>query len=113
MKMLVDAPDVYLYRDPVHFRKQINSLTAIVEIEIKYRLILALFFCYKRLENDKFKWPKKHELDTINISEEQLHWLLRGFNIKAVKAHNSIKFYSVYFDDGFKRTPCRVGISAT
>jgi hypothetical protein len=33
---------------------------------------------------------KKHELETIDISEEQLHWLLRGFDIKAMKAHESI-----------------------
>jgi transposase len=28
-------------------------------------------FClwYKRLENDKFKWPKKYESDTINIKQ--------------------------------------------
>ncbi len=121
MKMFVDTPEVYLHRAPVDFRKQINGLTAIVELEMKKSLntgALFLFcskrrdklkllywdktgFClwYKRLENDKFKWPKKHELDTINISEEQLHWLLRGFDIKAMKAHDSIEFDSVYLDD--------------
>jgi transposase len=121
MKMFVDAPEVYLHRAPVDFRKQINGLTAIVELEMKKSLntgALFLFcskrrdklkllywdktgFClwYKRLENDKLKWPKKHELDTINISEEQLHWLLRGFDIKAMKAHDSIEFDSVYLDD--------------
>ncbi|MFQ3171281.1 MAG: hypothetical protein ACI9DG_001315 [Oleispira sp.] len=26
--MFVDTPDVYLHRDPVDFRKQINGLTA-------------------------------------------------------------------------------------
>jgi transposase len=101
MKMFVDVPEVYLHRDPVDFRKQINGLTAIVELEMKQSLNTgALFlFCSKRRENDKFKWPKKHELDTINISEEQLHWLLRGFDIKAMKAHDSIEFDSVYFDN--------------
>jgi transposase len=121
MKMFIDAPEVYLHRDPVDFRNQINGLTAIVELEMKQSLntgALFLFcskrrdklkllywdktgFClwYKRLENDKFKWPTKHELDTINISEEQLHWLLRGFDINVMKAHNSIEFDSVYLDD--------------
>jgi hypothetical protein len=42
---------------------------------------------------------KKHELDTIKISEEQLHWLLQGFDIKAMKNHESIKLDSVYLDD--------------
>ena len=34
MKMFIDAPEVYLHRDPVDFRKQINGLTAIVELEM-------------------------------------------------------------------------------
>jgi len=99
MKMLVDAPEVFLHRDPVDFRKQINGLSAIVELEMKQSLNTGFCLWYKRLENDKFKWPKKHELETINISEEQLHWLLRGFDIKAMKAHNSIEFDSVYLHD--------------
>jgi hypothetical protein len=38
---------------------------------------------YKRLENDKFKRPKKHENTTMKIDEELLHWLLRGVDISA------------------------------
>lgn len=37
-----------------------------------------------------------NELRTINISEEQLYWLLRGFNIKVIKAHDYIEFDSVF-----------------
>jgi hypothetical protein len=45
MKMFVRAQEVYLHRDPVDFRKQINGLTAIVELEIKQSLNTgALFF---------------------------------------------------------------------
>jgi len=44
---------------------------------------------YKRLEKDKFKWPKKHDLATINIDEEQLHWLLRCVDISTIKTPES------------------------
>jgi transposase len=35
MKIFIDAPEVYLYRDTVDFCKKINGLTAIVELEMK------------------------------------------------------------------------------
>jgi transposase len=118
MKMFVQPSAVYLHRDPVDFRKQIDGLAAIVELTMKESLSSgALFvfcskqrnklkllywdktgFClwYKRLEKDKFKWPKKHDLATINIDEEQLHWLLRGVDISAIKPHKNIEFDSAF-----------------
>tara|TARA_B110001454_G_C12519319_1_gene350340 strand:+ start:194 stop:550 length:357 start_codon:yes stop_codon:yes gene_type:complete len=118
MNMFIHPNAVYLHREPVDFRKQIDGLAAIVELTMKQSLNSgALFvfcskqrnklkllywdhtgFClwYKRLEKDKFKWPKKHECTTINISEEQLHWLLRGLDISAIKPHKNIEFDSVF-----------------
>ena len=118
MKLFVDPPQVYLHRDFVDFRKSINGLAAIVETDMALPTMSgALFvFCnrgrdklkilywdntgfalwYKRLEKDKFKWPKKHELMTINIDEEQLHWLLRGVDISAIKTHKNIEFDSAF-----------------
>lgn len=118
MKMFIQPSAVYLHRDPVDFRKQIDGLAAIVELTMKESLNSgALFvfcskqrnklkllywdktgFClwYKRLEKDKFKWPKKHDLATINIDEEQLHWLLRGVDISAIKPHKNIEFDSAF-----------------
>ena len=118
MKMFIQPSAVYLHRDPVDFRKQIDGLAAIVELTMKQSLSSgALFvfcskqrnklkllywdktgFClwYKRLEKDKFKWPKKHDLATINIDEEQLHWLLRGVDISTIKPHKIIEFDSAF-----------------
>ena len=118
MKMFIEPDDIYLHTGHVDFRKSINGLAAIIEsdtdlplgsgalflftnkqrdkIKVLYWDKTGFALWYKRLENNKFKWPKKHELDTININEEQLHWLLRGFDINAMKAHNSIEFDSVY-----------------
>jgi len=118
VKMFVDVSEVYLHRDPVDFRKSINGLSAIVELSMNLPLNSdALFvfcsrsrdklkilywdrtgFClwYKRLERDKFKWPRKHDSNTVSISEEELHWLLRGLNISAMQTHDSIEFNGIY-----------------
>ena len=44
-------------------------------------------FClwYKRLEKAKFKWPKKHAHEIIELSHEQMNWLLRGFDTASFK----------------------------
>jgi transposase len=36
---------------------------------------------YKRLEKQRFKWPKDNELSRLVLSEQQLHWLLDGYDI--------------------------------
>ena len=38
---------------------------------------------YKRLEDGKFKWPRKTE-DLEEISEEQFRWLLTGLDVNPV-----------------------------
>ncbi|SDB17579.1 IS66 Orf2 like protein [Pseudidiomarina indica] len=78
MKMFVEPPAIYLYKQPFNFRKSINGLSAIVEAEMdrspfsgavfvfcnrQRDKVRALYwnktaFClwYKRLEKNKFKW---------------------------------------------------------
>ena len=82
MKVWVDPPEIYLYRDAVDFRKSINGLVMIVEQELglspfagalyvfcnrgrdKLKLVYwdktGFALWYKRLEKDKFKWPVHH-----------------------------------------------------
>ena len=103
MKLLVDAGEVYLHRDAVDFRKSINGLVLIVEQEMALSPFAdALFvfcnkshdklklvywdrtgFClwYKRLEKDRFKWPRHSEEPVLNLTEQQWHWLLCGYDI--------------------------------
>lgn len=93
MRMFVDAPKVYLHREPVDFRKQINGLSVIVQEALKMdpfedalfvfincsrNRIKALYwerngFClwFKRLEKDKFSWPKHLRDDVVTISEQK------------------------------------------
>ena len=103
MKMFVDVPEVYLCNQFVDFRKSINGLAAIVETELELSVLSGsvFVFCnkgrdklkllywdrtwfalwYKRLDKDKFKWPKKLNSETMNLSEQQLHWLLSGYDV--------------------------------
>jgi transposase len=101
--MFVDVPDVYLCSECVDFRKSINGLAGLVESELELSVLSgALFiFCnkgkdklkllywdhtgfalwYKRLDKDKFKWPKKLNAQTMTLTEQQLHWLLSGYDV--------------------------------
>ena len=103
MKMFNRVPDVYLYRDFVDFRKSINGLSLIVEQQMQLSPLngSVYVFCnknkdklkvlywdktgfalwYKRLEKDKFKWPKKLNEQSLNLTEQQLHWLFDGFDM--------------------------------
>jgi len=117
MRLFRDVPAVYLHREPVDFRKAINGLVLIIEGDMAlspYADALFLFcnkqrdkmkviywdetgFClwYKRLEKAKFKWPRKFDDKVIELNEEQLHWLLRGFDLTRMQAHSPLKYDAV------------------
>ncbi len=114
MKMFIDVPEVFLYRDFVDFRKSINGLVMIVEQQMQVSPLTGsvFVFCnkgrdklkvlywdktgfalwYKRLEKDKFKWPTKLNLESLNLSEKQLHWLFGGYD---VLGHQAISYETV------------------
>ncbi|VAW71466.1 Mobile element protein [hydrothermal vent metagenome] len=73
MKMFVDINEIYLYRDPVDFRKAINGLSLIKE---------------------KFKWPRKNQDPVMHLTEDQWHWLLSGYDINKLKGHQPLQFSS-------------------
>ena len=103
MRMFVDPPPIYLYRDVVDFRKSINGLALVVEQELERSAFEpALFlFCnrardklkilhwdhtgfglwYKRLEKARFKWPRNHQNAELELDPQQLDWLLKGYDI--------------------------------
>lgn len=93
MKMFNDVPEVFLYSDFVDFRSSINGLSLFVEQKMQVSPLTGsvFVFCnkgrdklkvlywdktgfslwYKRLEKDKFKWPTKLNLASLNLSEQQ------------------------------------------
>ena len=113
----LETSSVYLHRDPVDFRKAINGLAVIVSEHMELALLDSAIFVFcnkrrdqikvlywdqtgfalwqKRLEQDKFKWPRKHTAATITLSHEQWLWLLRGFDITRLKPHNRLRFSDV------------------
>ncbi len=54
-------------------------------------------FClwYKRLEKDKFKFPKIAD-QLLTLSLQQLRWLLDGLDIDNIKGHAEVS-YTTYF----------------
>lgn len=112
MRLFVDVPQVFLHRDPIDFRKAINGLVVLVELGMarspyeeavfvftnKQRNKLKILywdetgFCLwqKRLEVSKFAWPKRHDDAVIAWREEQLHWLLRGFDVSKIVPHQRL-----------------------
>ncbi len=117
MQMFVDINEIYVHHDPVDFRKSINGLSIIVESDMALSALSgALFlFCnkkrdklkllywdktgfalwYKRLEQEKFKWPKKGREATLSLTEIQLHWLLDGYDITKMQPHTTLNYQSV------------------
>lgn len=103
MKMFVDVPEIYLCSQFVDFRKSINGLAAIVESELELSVLTGAVFVFcnksrdklkllywdntgfalwhKRLDKDKFKWPRKLNSQTMNLTEQQLNWLLSGYDV--------------------------------
>jgi transposase len=114
MIQLSELTEIYLHRDIVDFRKSINGLMIIVENEMKlspFNGALFIFcnrsrdklkalywdqtgFClwYKRLEKDKFKWPRKSNLSTVELSEQQWNWLLSGLDITKMQTHQPLSY---------------------
>jgi transposase len=98
---------VFLHREAVDCRKSINGLAALVEQSLqldplaravyaftnrrrdRVRLLLwdrnGFWILAKRLEQDRFKWPSG--AGVLQLTTEQLHWLLEGIDIVAMQRH--------------------------
>ena len=94
---------VYLYPKPVDFRKSIDGLAALVELDIKVAVfdpVLFVFlnkprnrvkilywerngFCLwlKRLESERFKTSPDLSDEVIVLTVQELNWLLDGFDL--------------------------------
>jgi transposase len=112
-----DELDVYVYRQVVDFRKSINGLSAIVEQELSVSPFSThLFvFCnrrrdkvkilywersgfvlwYKRLEKDRFPWPRRDKDGVVQMTGRELNWLLDGIDLFRVKPHQELSYASV------------------
>jgi transposase len=114
MTQLSGMTEIFLHRDVVDFRKSINGLLVVIEDEMKQSpfnnalfvfcnrgrdKIKALYwdetgFClwYKRLEKDKFKWPRKSKEKCSRLSEAQWEWLLSGLDLTKMQTHQPLYY---------------------
>ena len=108
MRPSAALPRVYLYRDPIDFRKSFKGLAVLVEQELGHNpfsgelyvftnrqrnKIKGLFWedngfvlYYKSLAEDKFHWPKKTD-ELVTLTGQQMNWLLDGYDISLMKPH--------------------------
>ena len=111
--MLVPEHAVYLMPGYTDMRKAINGLSQLVALTEqckafdgsyfvfcnKARQIIKILywekngFCLwqKRLEKQRFKWPKDAN-SVSQLTSQQLRWLLDGLNPNTVKAHKEILY---------------------
>lgn len=114
VKMFVEPSQIYLHLDAVDFRKSINGLIVVVEQQLELSPFMDALFIfsnkkrdklkvlywdktgfalwYKRLEKQRFKWPTDNELTRLVLSEQQLNWLLGGYDIVG---HMPLQYQSV------------------
>lgn len=98
---------VFVHREAVDGRKNINGLALLVEQDLgldpfapaayvfsnrrrdRIKILLwersGFWLLIKRLEADRFVWPKSAAV--IELTVEQLHWLLEGIDLSAMQGH--------------------------
>jgi transposase len=113
----LDMPRIYLYREPVDFRKSFRGLAAIVEQELGHNpfagglyaftnrqrnKIKCLFWedngfvlYYKSLAEEKFRWPRTGD-QVMLLTGQQINWLLDGYDISLMKGHKKLHYESVF-----------------
>lgn len=107
MRAVSSFERVFIHRDPVDMRRGINGLCDLIESSqmgdvrgshlfvfsgrrrdsIKVLYFDRSGFCLwqKKLELEKFPWPKKLSEEIIKVTPEQFSWLLEGFDVWKIK----------------------------
>ena len=107
-------PAVYLCKAPVDFRKGIQGLAVLVETALaldpfserlfvfcnrRRDAVKVLYwersgFClwHKKLERERFKWPRHLDEAVVVLSGQQLNWLLDGYDIRHLEPHKALKY---------------------
>jgi transposase len=104
--------EVYLHREAIDFRKSINGLAGLVEHELGRDPFAAAYvfgnrrrdrikilgwsrngfwLLHKRLESERFVWPRENTR-VIELTVQQLHWLLEGIDLAAMRGHEIIRY---------------------
>lgn len=117
MKSPHEFKKIFIHKEPVDMRKAINGLSEIVQLSDMGNLMEPHLFVFsgrrrntikilyfdksgfamwmKRLEKDKFPWPKKFTESVVTVTPEQLSWLLDGYDIWKMKPFEELNFQRV------------------
>ena len=91
-----DIPQVYLHRHFVDFRKSINGLSALVEMELELPVMSGALFVFCNKGRDKLKvlyWDKTgFALWYKRLEQDKFKWLLSGYD---VVGHQDVYYDSV------------------
>ena len=105
---------VYLYRAPIDMRKGRNGLAALVQEAMQLDPFSGALFIYvgmhfkalkilywdrngfavwsKKIESaERYHWPQLLAQEIVELSTEQLNWLLEGYDI-FTQPHRMLKF---------------------
>ena len=115
--MLPFNSKVWLYRKPIDFRKQIDSIVILVagaleknpasgqlfvfrnknadKIKMLYFEDNGFWLLYKRNENSRFKFPSITD-ESMELSVQQLQWLLSGIDFTLQKQTETLKVSNFY-----------------
>lgn len=108
---------VHLCRDVVDFRKQIRGLSVLVQEELELDPFSAHIFAFcnrrrdhvklllwerngfilwqKKLEEDKFPWPRAMGTEVVELTGRELNWMLDGMDVFALRPHNELSYETV------------------
>lgn len=109
-------PAVYVCTEPVDFRKQINGLAAVVQevfsldpfseqlfvfcnrrrdrCKVLYWERSGFVLWMKRLERERFHWPRGPGPVTT-LTGQELNWLLDGFDLSRWHGHRPLHYEAV------------------
>lgn len=104
---------IYIYRQTVDFRKQVNGLSAIVQHVMQHNPMSGCLYVFfnralnkvkilywerngfvmysKHLEADRFVLPRS-DSDQMQVTGEQLNWLLDGIDISLIVPHEAKEY---------------------
>jgi transposase len=108
---------VHLCRDAVDFRKAINGLSIVVAEEMELDPFSAHVFGFcnrrrdqvkllywerngfvlwqKRLEKDRFPWPRDEGDEILTVTGRELNWLLDGIDVFRLRPHKELSYAAV------------------
>lgn len=103
MKSIFEFQKIFIHRSPVDMRKGVSGLSAVVAEEMgldlkssslfiftnRRRTLMKMIYFdrsgfalwFKKLEEEKFPWPKNFEESTIQIEASDMKLLLDGVNV--------------------------------